>query len=139
MSITRRHLIRSGMLGAAGLLLAPRAGAGRAWAAAPAPQARAKSIIQVWLWGGPSHLDTFDPKPATGYDYCGPLDKPIPTNVDGIVIGELLPLLAKQADKYSLIRSMTHCINAHETAAYSVQTGRKPGGRLVYPGMGAVV
>ena len=139
MSITRRHLIRSGMLGAAGLLLAPRAGAGRAWAAAPAPQARAKSIIQVWLWGGPSHLDTFDPKPATGYDYCGPLDKPIPTNVDGIVIGELLPLLAKQADKYSLIRSMTHGINAHETAAYSVQTGRTPGGRLVYPGMGAVV
>jgi hypothetical protein len=139
MSITRRHLMRSGMLGAAGLLLAPRAGAGRAWAAAPAPQARAKSIIQVWLWGGPSHLDTFDPKPAAGYDYCGPLDKPIPTNVDGIVIGELLPLLAKQADKYSLIRSMTHGINAHETAAYSVQTGRKPGGRLVYPGMGAVV
>jgi hypothetical protein len=91
------------------------------------------------MWGGPSHLDTFDPKPAAGYDYCGPLDKPIPTNVDGIVIGELLPLLAKQADKYSIIRSMTHGINAHETASYIVQTGRVPGGRDTYPCVGAVV
>ena len=102
-------------------------------------KAKAKSVIQIWMWGGPSHLDTFDPKPAAGYDYCGPLNKPIHTNVDGIVIGELLPLLAKQADKYSIIRSMTHGINAHETAAYMVQTGRKPGGRLVFPSVGAVV
>jgi hypothetical protein len=91
------------------------------------------------MWGGPSHLDTFDPKPAAGYDYCGPLDKPIPTNVEGIIIGELLPLLAKQADKYSIIRSMTHGINSHETASYMVQTGRQPGDRLVYPSVGAVV
>jgi hypothetical protein len=91
------------------------------------------------MWGGPSHLDTFDPKPEAGSDYCGPLDKPIPTNVDGIRIGQLLPLLAKQADKYAIIRSMTHGINAHETAAYMVQTGRKPGGRIVYPAVGAVV
>jgi uncharacterized protein (DUF1501 family) len=139
MAITRRDVIRGGVLGAAGLLLAPRFAGGRTSAARAAAPARAKSVIQVWLWGGPSHLDTFDPKPSAGYDYCGPLDKPIPTNVDGIVIGELLPLLAKQADKYSLIRSMTHGLNAHETAAYSVQTGRTPGDRLVYPGMGAVV
>ena len=46
---------------------------------------------------------------------------------------ELLPLLAKQADKYSIIRSMTHGINAHETASYMVQTGRNPGERMVYP------
>jgi hypothetical protein len=57
----------------------------------------------------------------------------------GIKICELLPLLAKQADKYSIIRSMTHDNNAHETAAYIVQTGRMPGGRLVYPSVGAVV
>ena len=105
----------------------------------PPTKAKAKSVIQIWMWGGPSHLDTFDPKPAAGYDYCGPLNKPIRTNVDGIVIGELLPLLAKQADKYSIIRSMTHGINAHETAAYMVQTGRDPGGRLVFPSVGAVV
>ena len=97
-------------------------------AAAAAPRkAKAKSVIQIWMWGGPSHLDTFDPKPEAGYDYCGPLDKPIATNVDGIRICELLPLLAKQADKYSIIRSMTHGNNGHETASYMVQTGRAAG------------
>jgi len=105
---------------------------------APKP-AKAKSVIQIWMWGGPAHLDTFDPKPDAGRDYCGDLTKPIPTNVDGIVIGELLPLLAKQADKYAIIRSMTHGINGHETAAYMVQTGRPPGGREVFPSVGAVV
>jgi hypothetical protein len=90
------------------------------------------------MWGGPCHLDTFDPKPEAGYDYCGPLNKTVSTNVSGIRIGELLPLLAKQADKYSIIRSMTHGFNAHETASYLVQTGHKPG-RLVYPSVGAVV
>ena len=103
------------------------------------PKPRPESVIQIWMWGGPSHLDTFDPKPEAGYNYCGPLNKPIHTNVDGIVIGELLPLLAKQADKYSIIRSMTHGNNGHETAAYMVQTGRPPGGRQVFPSVGAVV
>ena len=53
--------------------------------------------------------------------------------------GQLLPLLAQQADKYSIIRSMTHGNNGHETAAYLVQTGREPGGKLVHPSVGAVV
>jgi hypothetical protein len=134
--ISRREAIRRGLFGAAGLLLADRLGS-----AAPtaAPQANAKAVIQIWMWGGPSHLDTFDPKPEAGNDYCGSLNKPIPTNVDGIVIGELLPLLAKQSDKYSIIRSMTHGVNAHETASYIVQTGRKPGDGQVYPCVGAVV
>ena len=59
---------------------------------------KAKSVIQIWLWGGPSHLDTFDPKPNAGYDYAGPF-KSIPTNVPGIEINELLVNLAKIADK----------------------------------------
>jgi len=128
--------MRRGLLGAAGMVLAGRADLRPQTAAKPA---KARALIQIWMWGGPSHLDTFDPKPAAGYDYCGPLNKPIPTNVDGIVIGELLPLLAQQADKFSIIRSMTHGINAHETASYMVQTGRKPGERLVFPCVGAVV
>jgi uncharacterized protein (DUF1501 family) len=134
--ISRREALRRGLLGAAGLVLAGRSDLRAQPAARPA---KAKAVIQIWMWGGPSHLDTFDPKPAAGYDYCGPLNKPIPTNVDGIVIGELLPLLAQQADKYSIIRSMTHGINAHETASYMVQTGRKPGERLLFPCVGAVV
>jgi hypothetical protein len=99
---------------------------------------KAKSVIQIWLWGGPSHLDTFDPKPNAGYDYTGPF-KSIPTNVPGIEINELLVNLAKIADKYSIIRSMTHGINAHETAAYLMQTGHSSDERLVYPAIGAVV
>jgi hypothetical protein len=133
--ITRRDAIRYGVFGTAGLLLGDRLSA-RTPRATPA---KATSIIQIWMWGGPPHLDTWDPKPDAGYDYCGPLAKPIATNVDGIVIGELLPLLARQADKYSIIRGMTHGINAHETASYAVQTGRPPGGHEVYPSAGAVV
>lgn len=139
-TMTRRNAIRLGLLGAAGALfgdpLTPRV------SAAPALQParpKAKSVIQIWLWGGPCHLDTFDPKPAAGEPYCGPLRTPIATNVSGIQIGELLPLLAQQADKYALIRSMSHGVNAHETAAYTVQTGRASGGRDVFPGVGAVV
>jgi hypothetical protein len=91
------------------------------------------------MWGGPAHLDTFDPKPNAGYDYCGPLNQPIATNVPGVQVGALLPELAKQADKYAILRGMTHGINAHETASYAVQTGRKSGGRVVFPSVGAVV
>ena len=109
------------------------------WAAPVATPPKAKAVIQIWMWGGPPHLDTFDPKPDAGYDYCGPLSHPIPTNVEGIIVGELLPMLAQQADKYSIIRSMTHGVNSHETASYIVQTGRRPGGSLVYPCVGAVV
>jgi hypothetical protein len=127
---------REALLGAAGLLMCGSTGTRASAAAKPA---KAKSVIQIWLWGGPSHLDTFDPKPEAGSDYCGPLNKPIETNVPGIRICQLLPLLAKQADKFSIIRSMTHGNNGHETAAYLVQTGRKPGDRLVYPSAGAVV
>jgi len=133
---SRREAMRLGLWGVAGWI---SIGGSVMQGLTAVPSGKAKSVIQIWMWGGPSHLDTFDPKPAAGYDYCGPLNKPIATNVDGIVIGELLPLLAQQADKYSIIRSMTHGINAHETASYMVQTGRKPGERMVYPCVGAVV
>jgi len=134
--VSRRDALKRMLCGAAGLALADRA----LGAVQPAGQpARAKAVIQIWMWGGPSHLDTFDPKPEAGYDYCGPLSSPIDTNVPGIRIGELLPQLAQQADKYSIIRSVTHGNNGHETASYIVQTGRRPGDRLVYPCIGAVV
>ena len=133
--ISRREAIRRALFASGGLALADHLSI-RAFATPPA--ACAKAVIQIWMWGGPSHLDTFDPKPEAGNDYAGPL-KAIETNVPGIRICELLPLLAKQADKYSIIRSLTHGNNGHETASYIVQTGRQPGGRLVYPCVGAVV
>ncbi len=97
----------------------------------------AKSVIEIWLWGGPSQMETFDPKPDAGPEYNGGF-KAIPTNVEGIMISEFLPKLAMQADKYSLIRSMTHGINAHETATYIMQTGRQPGEK-VFPVVGAII
>ncbi|MGA2751216.1 MAG: DUF1501 domain-containing protein [Verrucomicrobiota bacterium] len=133
--ISRREAVRRVLLAAGGLALSEHLSF-RAYAVPNS--ARAKAVIQIWMWGGPAHLDTFDPKPEAGNDYCGPLSKPIETNVSGIRICEVLPLLAKQADKYSIIRSMTHGNNGHETASYIVQTGRQPGGRLVYPCVGAV-
>jgi hypothetical protein len=107
-------------------------------AAATPIEAKAKSIIQIFLWGGMSHNDTWDPKPESGTDYMGEFRTAIPTNVDGIQLGELFPNLAKQADKFSLIRSMTHRNNGHETAAYLMQTAHTPGERLAYPSIGAV-
>ncbi len=135
--ITRRDFIRVGSLGAVGLTLAD-------WFQLQAlgqttTEAKAKSVIQIWLAGGPTHIDMFDPKPQAGEDYCGPYKKPIATNVSGIQICQMFPLLAKQADKYSLIRSMTHGNRAHETATYIMQTGTMPSGDLVYPSIGAVV
>lgn len=132
--MTRRDALKLGLAGAAGLC-SPRP---LVAAARPALIPTARSVIQIWLWGGPSHLDTFDPKPKAGYDYAGPLNSPIATNVAGIRIGQLLPMLARMADSYALIRSMTHGINAHETASYRLQTGYEPG-RLVRPCLGALV
>ena len=143
--MSRREALRIGLFSTTGWWLAE----GRAWAAAEAPseekaatvppiQAKAKSVIQIFLWGGMSHNDTWDPKPESGRDYMGDFPKAIPTNVDGIQIGELFPNLAKQADKYALIRSMTHRNNGHETAAYLMQTAHAPGERLAYPSIGAV-
>ena len=99
---------------------------------------KAKSVIEIWLMGGPSHLETFDPKPAAPREYNNGL-KAIDTNVPGVQIHEWLPRLAKCADLYSLVRSMTHPHNGHETAVYLMQTGRLPGGRSVYPAIGTVI
>lgn len=135
-SVSRRELLRSGLYGAAGYwLTGPRALAN----AAPLITPKAKAVIQIWMWGGPAHLDTFDPKPNAGYDYCGELNKDLATNIPGTHVGEHLQMLAKQAQRYSIIRSMTHGNNGHETASYLVQTGRKPDDGQVYPTVGAVV
>jgi len=159
--VTRREALRRGALGVAGMIAAgslssrvfavpaektPQQKAAEEKAARDAAaiakakdkKTRIKSVIQVFLWGGMSHNDTWDPKPTSGYAYLADFDKVIPTNVNGIQLGSLFPKLAQQADKYSLIRSMTHGNNGHETAAYLMQTGHLPGGRLAYPSIGAL-
>jgi len=143
-SLSRRQAIQCGVLNSAGLMLASRLLAQEdteysdSSAQAKAPEAKAKAVIQIWLAGGPPHIDTFDPKPNSGAEYTGPLNGSCKTNVPGIEVGELLPELSKLADKYSLVRSFTHGVNGHETASYLTQTGRMPG-RIVFPAVGAVV
>jgi hypothetical protein len=141
--MTRREVMRIGFFSAAGLLFSGSGLLGDeasslSTSASPVLPVKAKSVIQVFLWGGMSHSDTWDFKPEAGYDYNGPLKKALPTNVDGIQLSEWFPNLAKQADKFSLIRSMTHRNNGHETAAYLMQTAHIPGERLAYPSIGAV-
>jgi hypothetical protein len=140
--ISRREALEKGIYGASGLLLGSRlanpAFAAETQPAKAAKAAKAKSVIQVFLWGGMSHIDTWDPKPDAGSEYMGEFAKVIPTNVDGIQLDAVFPELAKQADKFSLIRGMTHRNFGHETAAYLMQTGHTPGERLAYPGIGAI-
>lgn len=100
---------------------------------------RAKSVILIYLDGGPAQTDTFDPKPAAGRNYHGNYKGVCKTNVEGIEIGEKLPLLASMADKYSLVRSLTHGSNAHETGHYAMITGDTSKGAVVYPSFGAVI
>ena len=100
---------------------------------------RAKSVILIYLDGGPAQTDTFDPKPKAGRNYYGNYKGVCQTNVEGIEIGEKLPLLATMADKYTLIRSMTHGSNAHETGHYAMITGDTSKGAVVYPSFGAVI
>jgi len=100
---------------------------------------RARSVILVYLDGGPAQTDTFDPKPDTSRDYYGNFKGVARTNVEGIYIGEKLPLLAGMADKFSLVRSLTHGVNAHETGHYAMITGDLSGGSVVYPSYGSVI
>ena len=98
----------------------------------------AKSVIEIWQWGGPCQLETFDPKPSAPHDYNNGL-KSIKTNA-GFEIHEWLPQLAKCADLYSVIRSMTHKFFGHEKATYLMQTGHVPGIEpITYPALGAII
>ena len=100
---------------------------------------RAKSVILVYLDGGPAQTETFDPKPEAGRNYYGSYKGVCKTNVEGIEIGEKLPLLATMADKYTIIRSMTHGSFAHEKGHYAMITGDTSNGAVVYPSFGAVI
>ena len=86
------------------------------------PPREKTAVIMVWLIGGLSHVDTYDPKPDIGSEYRGPF-KVIPTNVPGTHLTELLPLQAKIADKFTLIRSMTHRSGGHPAGHLRMLSG----------------
>jgi len=97
----------------------------------------ARTVLEIWLWGGMSQLESFDPKPNAPAAYNNGL-KAIDTNA-GFKIHEWMPRLAACAGLFSVIRSMTHPHAGHETATYLMQTGRNPGGGIVYPAIGATL
>ncbi len=135
---SRREVLRAGALGFLGLGLGDwfrlRALAGGDGGKTP----RAKSCILVWQAGGPSHIDTFDPKPGASADIKGEF-KPIDTAVPGLQISEVFPNLAKVMNKVTLIRSMTSPESDHDRAAHHLMTGYRPSPALIYPGYGSVV
>ena len=86
------------------------------------PQSERAAVIMVWLPGGQSHVDTWDPKPDIGSEYRGPF-KTIATNVPGTRVTELMPMLAKIADKYTIIRSMNQGAGGHPAGSMQMFSG----------------
>jgi hypothetical protein len=120
----RRDFLRAGVLAAGGLTL-PELLAARRASAAPAANLPDTSVILFWMWGGPSQLETFDPKPEAPSEYRGPFGA-ISTAVPGMDICEIFPQLATRADRYSLIRSVRHDMAAHNDGSIEMLTGRTP-------------
>ena len=124
--VSRRSFLQVGALAAGGLTLAD---ALRFDAEAQAAQAgvssRKKAVIQVWLAGGPSHIDMYDLKPDAPAEFRGEF-KPVSTNVPGIDISEHLPHQAKIMDKISLVRSAYHTNAGHGMGSQWMLTGYQP-------------
>jgi uncharacterized protein (DUF1501 family) len=138
----RRDFIRIGSLGLFGLglrdLFAVKALAEGTAAHVGKESSPERSVILVWLSGGPPQMDTFDMKPDGPKETRG-IFKPIPTNVPGIQLCEHMPKIAQQADKYAIIRSMTSREANHERAINYLLTGYLPLQTLEFPSMGSVI
>lgn len=137
--VSRRDFLRVGALAPLGLSLAKMLSMEKAQATTGALSGgRAKSVILVFLGGGISHHDTFDPKGEAVEEIRGKYSQ-ISTNVPGLRVTELLPKMAQTMDKVALIRSGTHENDHHETATNWVLSGRFGSPFGDYPSMGAVV
>ena len=135
--VSRRELMRIGSIGMMGLglpnFLAQKASAANEAAAAGKYAGargfgQAKSVIMIFLQGGPSHIDIWDPKPNAAANIRGEF-KPIPTKIIGTHISEHMPMMAQALDKATLIRSMSYTPNGlfnHTAAIYQMLTGYPP-------------
>lgn len=145
--VTRRQALRLGSVGLIGGLTLPRLLELEAVAASGRP-AKAKSVIFLFLEGGPSTIDMWDLKPEAPAEIRGPY-QPIATSVPGTFVGEHCPLTAKIADKFTILRSHSHKDNGHSTGYHYCMTGYKAafadgqaGGKpnnLLYPSLGSIV
>lgn len=131
--MTRRSFLRMGASVPLALGLPGMTGVAEA-----AQAARAKSVLLVWLWGAPSHLDTFDPKPDAPAEYRSPF-APIATQLPGVQFTELLPKIAQRNDRFSLVRTMVSSNGAHPGAGTVGLTGFEENPGPVQPNFGAIV
>lgn len=133
--VARRDFLRVGALAGVGLSLSDYFALSSQGGVS---EAKGKAAIFVRLGGGPSHMDTFDLKPDAPDTHRGEF-KPIKTNADGVMISEHLPKLAQCADKFAILRGVSHTLAAHELGSRYMNTGNRPLPSLNYPHYGAVV
>lgn len=131
--VSRRSFLKIG----AGLPLALAGIPGAAFAN-PLPAARAKTVLFVWLWGAPSHLDTCDPKPHAPADMRGPFAA-IQTRTAGVQFTEMLPQLAQRTDKFTLLRTHVTTAPGHPDAGTVALTGFPEKPEPVQPNFGSIV
>lgn len=136
--VSRRQFLRVGALSAFGLSLPGFLRAQRLAAESPAPTKKTVNCILLWMQGGPSHLDTFDPKPDAPVEIRGEFGT-VPTTLPGVRIAEHLPRLAKQTDKYSIIRGHDPKNGSHGVADHLMMSGRKFNPAMAFPCYGSVV
>jgi hypothetical protein len=136
--LARRDFLHAGAIATMGLTLADFL---RLKASAQGPAARSRDVncIMLVLCGGPSHIDTWDPKPDAPAEVRGPF-RTVDTNVPGIRMTEIFPRTARHADKFSLIRTLYHTATAvHDTGYQMMQTGRLFSGGVEHPHVGCVL
>jgi Protein of unknown function (DUF1501) len=120
-TLPRRAFLRAGIAGASGLSLAQLLRA-ESRAAETVSTSPGRSMIVLWLWGGPSHMETFDLKPEAPAEFRGEF-RPVPTSVPGLEISEHLPLLARCAHRFSLIRTLSHDSPGHVNSTHTLLSG----------------
>jgi len=133
--VDRRAFLKLGLAAPFAMAGAPLGGAAQP---ANGPHVRAKSVLLVWLWGAPSHLDTFDPKPNAPAEFRGPFST-IATRNPGVRVSELVPRLAARSDKYTLIRSNRNFNGDHTKAGTIALTGNVDTEGTVWPNFGSIV
>jgi hypothetical protein len=121
-SFSRREFLSLGLRGMASLSLPALYRLRELQARGPNRPAEPTAVILVWLIGGVSHLETWDPKPHSGSDYRGPYD-PIDTRLPGVHFSELLPRHAQLADRFTILRSLVHTGFCHQQGAQQLLTG----------------
>ncbi len=132
--LSRRQMLRLASVGAVGASVS--GWLGNLAAVAAGDPKRRKSCILLWMSGGPSQIDTFDPKPD--HKNGGPF-KPIQTSVPGLLLGEHLPKLAKDVKDLAILRGMSTKEGDHGRATYNLRTGYLPQGPIRYPALGSIV